>query len=252
MQSNKAQSNQASANKQSAKVRLDKFLCDALGATRKEATKIIKSGDVTVNDEVVKSGAIKVTETCVVEWQGREIQKQGPRYIMLYKPDGFVCSHEDGFNHTAFVLLDEVKMEDLHFAGRLDVDTTGLVLITDDGQWSHRITSPKHKCAKTYRVWLADAIGDDYAEKLAQGIELRNEKEATLPASMEIIDASNNELLLTITEGKYHQVKRMFAALGNKVDQLHRERIGNIVLDDALEPGEYRYLTQEEVDSVWS
>ncbi|OLQ90710.1 16S rRNA pseudouridine(516) synthase [Vibrio panuliri] len=233
-------------------MRLDKFLCDALGATRKEATKIIKSGDVTVNDEVVKSGAIKVTETCVVEWQGREIQKQGPRYIMLYKPDGFVCSHEDGFNHTAFVLLDEVKMEDLHFAGRLDVDTTGLVLITDDGQWSHRITSPKHKCAKTYRVWLADAIGDDYAEKLAQGIELRNEKEATLPASMEIIDASNNELLLTITEGKYHQVKRMFAALGNKVDQLHRERIGNIVLDDALEPGEYRYLTQEEVDSVWS
>ncbi|KAB1455498.1 16S rRNA pseudouridine(516) synthase RsuA [Vibrio panuliri] len=233
-------------------MRLDKFLCDALGATRKEATKIIKSGDVTVNDEVVKSGAIKVTETCVVEWQGREIQKQGPRYIMLYKPDGFVCSHEDGFNHTAFVLLDEVKMEDLHFAGRLDVDTTGLVLITDDGQWSHRITSPKHKCAKTYRVWLADAIGDDYAEKLAQGIELRNEKEATLPASMEIVDASNNELLLTITEGKYHQVKRMFAALGNKVDQLHRERIGNIVLDDALEPGEYRYLTQEEVDSVWS
>ncbi|CAM3623363.1 16S rRNA pseudouridine(516) synthase RsuA [Vibrio aquimaris] len=232
-------------------MRLDKYLCDALGATRKEATKIIKSGDVTVNDVIQKNGSVKVTDNSVVEWQGREIQKPGPRYIMLFKPDGFVCSHEDGFNQTAFMLLDEVKMEDLHFAGRLDVDTTGLVLITDDGKWSHRITSPKHKCEKTYRVWLADPIGSDYAEKLAHGIELRNEKMPTLPAKLEIVDPKENELLLTITEGKYHQVKRMFAALGNKVEHLHRERIGQIELDETLEPGEYRFLTQEEIDSVW-
>ncbi|EPW6409093.1 16S rRNA pseudouridine(516) synthase RsuA [Vibrio vulnificus] len=232
-------------------MRLDKFLCDALGATRKEATKILKSGEVTVNEQVQKSGAVKVTEECVVEWQGRELVTQGPRYIMLYKPEGFVCSHEDAFNHTAFVLLDEVKMDELHFAGRLDVDTTGLVLITDDGKWSHRITSPKHKCDKTYRVWLADPIGSDYAEKLAAGVQLRNEKELTLPAQMTIVNADENEVLLTIHEGKYHQVKRMFAALGNKVEQLHRERIGAIELDENLEPGEYRYLTQEEIDSVW-
>ncbi|MFB9217202.1 16S rRNA pseudouridine(516) synthase RsuA [Vibrio sinaloensis] len=232
-------------------MRLDKYLCDALGATRKEATKIIKSGDVTVNDAVQKSGAFKVTDECVVEWQGREIQKPGPRYIMLFKPDGFVCSHEDGFNQTAFALLDEVKMEDLHFAGRLDVDTTGLVLITDDGQWSHRITSPKHKCEKTYRVWLVDPIGEEYAEKFAQGIELRSEKEPTLPAQLDIVNQDENEVLLTITEGKYHQVKRMFAALGNKVEHLHRERIGAIELDYSLEPGEYRFLTEEEIDSVW-
>ncbi|RZQ88789.1 16S rRNA pseudouridine(516) synthase RsuA [Vibrio vulnificus] len=232
-------------------MRLDKFLCDALGATRKEATKILKSGEVTVNEQVQKSGAVKVTEECVVEWQGRELVTQGPRYIMLYKPEGFVCSHEDGFNHTAFVLLEEVKMDELHFAGRLDVDTTGLVLITDDGKWSHRITSPKHKCDKTYRVWLADPIGSDYAEKLAAGVQLRNEKELTLPAQMTIVNADENEVLLTIHEGKYHQVKRMFAALGNKVEQLHRERIGAIELDENLEPGEYRYLTQEEIDSVW-
>ncbi|GLT16674.1 ribosomal small subunit pseudouridine synthase A [Vibrio zhanjiangensis] len=233
-------------------MRLDKYLCDALGATRKEATKIIKSGDVTVNDIVQKSGAVKVTDTCLVEWQGREIQKPGPRYIMLFKPDGFVCSHEDGFNQTAFMLLDEVKIEDLHFAGRLDVDTTGLVLITDDGKWSHRITSPKHKCEKTYRVWLADPIGSDYVEKFAQGIELRNEKSATLPARLEVVDQDKNELLLTITEGKYHQVKRMFAALGNKVEKLHRERIGQIELDGELALGEYRFLTQKEIDSVWN
>ncbi|MFC5077813.1 Ribosomal small subunit pseudouridine synthase A [Vibrio thalassae] len=230
-------------------MRLDKFLCDALGATRKEATKIIKSGDVTVDGVVQKSGAVKVTEDHFVEWQNREIRMQGPRYIMLFKPDGFVCSHEDGFNHTAFMLLDEVKMENLHFAGRLDVDTTGLVLITDDGQWSHRITSPKHKCAKTYRVWLADPVQDNYIQAFEDGIELRNEKAATLPAQLEIID--DKEVLLTIHEGKYHQVKRMFAALGNKVEALHRESVGAIVLDDMLEPGEYRYLTQEEIDSVW-
>ncbi|WP_070963086.1 16S rRNA pseudouridine(516) synthase RsuA [Vibrio sonorensis] len=233
-------------------MRLDKYLCDALGATRKEATKIIKSGDVEIDGVVVKSGATKVKDDALVEWQGREIGKPGPRYIMLFKPDGYVCSHEDGFNHTAFVLLDEVKMENLHFAGRLDVDTTGLVLITDDGQWSHRITSPRHKCEKTYRVWLSDPIGEDYAEKLAQGIELRNEKEPTLPALMEVVDKDENELLLTIVEGKYHQVKRMFAALGNKVEHLHRERIGDIELDETLEPGEYRYLTQEEIDSIWN
>ncbi len=230
-------------------MRLDKFLCDALGATRKEATKIIKSGEVTVNGTMIKSGAHKLTEQCNVAWQTREIIRQGAKYIMLYKPQGFVCSHEDGFNHTVFVLLDEVKTEKLHFAGRLDVDTTGLVLITDDGQWSHRITSPKHKCSKQYRVWLADPVTNDYVTRFQEGIELRNERAATLPAQLEIIDS--HEVLLTITEGKYHQVKRMFAALGNKVEVLHRERIGSIELDETLQPGEYRYLTKQEVDSIW-
>ncbi len=230
-------------------MRLDKFLCDALGTTRKESTQILKTGEVTVDGVVQKSGSFKVIEQAAVEWQGREITQTGPRYIMLNKPEGYVCSHEDGFNHTAFVLLDEMNMNGLHFAGRLDVDTTGLVLITDDGKWSHRITSPKHKCDKIYRVWLADPVQPDYIEKLAAGIELRNERELTLPAQMEVID--ENEVLLTIHEGKYHQVKRMFAALGNKVVGLHREKVGHIMLDEELEPGEYRYLTEDEIESVW-
>ncbi len=122
-------------------MRLDKYLCDALGISRKEATRLLKTGDITLDDQVVKTGASKVLAENVVEWQGRELSVSGPRYIMLNKPQGFVCSHEDGSNQTAFTLLDEVNMDKLHFAGRLDVDTTGLVLITDDGQWSHRITS---------------------------------------------------------------------------------------------------------------
>ncbi len=230
-------------------MRLDKFLCDALGTTRKESTSILKTGEVTVDDVVRKSGSFQVTEQSQIEWQGRILTLSGPRYIMLNKPQGYVCSHEDGFNQTAFVLLDEANMRDLHFAGRLDVDTTGLVLITDDGQWSHRITSPKHHCQKTYRVWLADPVGSDYTERFAQGIELRGERALTRPAELELIDSQ--QVLLTIHEGKYHQVKRMFAALGNKVIGLHRERVGDIVLDPALEPGECRYLTEAEIASVW-
>jgi 16S rRNA pseudouridine516 synthase len=230
-------------------MRLDKFLCDSLGVTRKEATQILKSKTVTVNDVMQKSGATKVTEECVVEWQGNELRVQGPRYIMVYKPEGFVCSHEDSSNRTVFDLLDEIKMDKLHFAGRLDVDTTGLVLVTDDGQWSHRITSPKHKCEKLYRVWLVDPVEDDYVEKFKEGIQLKSEDGLTLPAHLEV--RAEREVLLTIHEGKYHQVKRMFAALGNKVEALHRERIGDIEMDESLELGEYRYLTQEEVDSIW-
>lgn len=230
-------------------MRLDKFLCDSLGVTRKEATQILKSKTVTVNDVMQKSGSTKVTEECVVEWQGNELRVQGPRYIMVYKPEGFVCSHEDSSNRTVFDLLDEIKMDKLHFAGRLDVDTTGLVLVTDDGQWSHRITSPKHKCEKLYRVWLVDPVEDDYVEKFKEGIQLKSEDGLTLPAHLEV--RAEREVLLTIHEGKYHQVKRMFAALGNKVEALHRERIGEIEMDESLDLGEYRYLTQEEIDSIW-
>ncbi len=226
-------------------MRLDKFLSDTLGITRKAATQLIKSKEVTLNGSVAKSGAVKITEQCVIEWQDRILELRGNLYIMLYKPQGFVCSHEDAYNHTAFVLLDEPNVQDLHFAGRLDVDTTGLVLVTNDGKWSHRVTSPKHKCDKTYRVWLDDPIEDNYSQAFAEGIQLRGEKQLTKPAQLEII--GEKQVLLTIHEGKYHQVKRMFAALGNKVVGLHRESVGPIVLDESLEPGEYRYLTEQEI-----
>ncbi len=227
-------------------MRLDKFLCDSLGVTRKEANQLIKRKEISVDGAMRNVASIQVNDSSKVEWKERQLTISGPRYIMLFKPDGYVCSHEDATNPTAFVLLDEIKMDKLHFAGRLDVDTTGLVLITDDGKWSHRITSPKHNCSKRYRVWLAEPIQDDYIEKFEQGIQLNNEKDLTLPATLEIIDREENEVLLTIQEGKYHQVKRMFAALGNKVEGLHRDTIGSIQLDETLEPGQYRYLTAEE------
>ena len=119
------------------------------------------------------------------------------------------------------------------------------MLIPDEGKWSHRITSPRHECAKTYHVWLADPVSEEAISLFEDGVYLRNETDKTRPAQLEILGEC--EARLTIHEGKYHQVKRMFAAIGNKVIGLHRERIGALGLDDELAPGEYRELTAEEV-----
>ena len=229
-------------------MRLDKFIAEQTGLTRSQAAKVLKSGVVSVNEEIEKSGARKVSAEDTIRYEGELLEwLEGGQYFMLYKPQGYVCSHDDGEYPTVFQFFDYPLMNKLHTAGRLDVDTTGLVLLTDDGQWSHRITSPKHHCEKTYLVTLADPVEAFYAQQLAEGILLRGEKEPCLPAKMEILDDYN--VNLTISEGRYHQVKRMFAALGNKVEALHRWRIGDIVLDESLEEGEYRGLSDEEIGS---
>ena len=229
-------------------MRLDKFIAEQTGLTRSQAAKALKSGVVSVNEEIEKSGARKVSAEDIIRYEGELLEwLEGGQYFMLYKPQGYVCSHDDGEYPTVFQFFDYPLMNKLHTAGRLDVDTTGLILLTDDGQWSHRITSPKHHCEKTYLVTLADPVEAFYAQQLAEGILLRGEKEPCLPAKMEILDDYN--VNLTISEGRYHQVKRMFAALGNKVEALHRWRIGDIVLDESLEEGEYRGLSDEEIGS---
>lgn len=230
------------------KQRLDKFLSEYTGLSRSQATKALRQNLVKVNQQLVKDGASKVSPEDVVEFDGETLEwVSGNQYFLLYKPEGYVCSHDDGEYPTVYQFFDYPLSSRLHTAGRLDVDTTGLVLLTDDGQWSHRITSPKYHCKKTYLVTLADPVEDFYLEQCAQGILLKGEKQPTKPAQIEIIDDYN--LNLTIVEGKYHQVKRMFAALGNKVIALHRWRIGQIILDPQLEEGQYRALTDTEVQS---
>ncbi|HGO5824426.1 TPA: 16S rRNA pseudouridine(516) synthase RsuA [Mannheimia haemolytica] len=229
-------------------MRLDKFIAENTGLTRSQAAKVLKSGVVTVNGNIEKSGAAKISQEDEIYYEDQKLEwvEEG-QYFMLYKPQGYICSHDDGEYPTVFQFFDYPLMTKLHTAGRLDVDTTGLVLLTDDGKWSHRITSPKHHCEKIYLVTLADPVEDFYAQQLAEGILLRGEKEPTLPAQLEILDDYN--VNLTISEGRYHQVKRMFAALGNKVEALHRWRIGDVVLDETLEEGEFRPLTSEEIAS---
>ena len=168
-------------------------------------------------------------------------------YEVITKPKGYVCTNDDPVHPCVTRLLRDIaNAHDLHAAGRLDVDTTGLVLLTNDGQWSHRVTSPRKQCGKTYHVWLADPVANDTRNRFAQGIMLKNEKQLTRPAQLTLINST--EASLIIHEGKYHQVKRMFAAEGNKVVRLHRDAIGSLALDDELAEGEYRFLTESEID----
>lgn len=226
-------------------MRLDKFLAEHTGLTRSQAGKALKQGLVTLNGDISKNGATKVSPDDQIIFDGEQLlwQQQG-LYFMLYKPQGYVCSHEDSDYPSIYQLFDYPLANKLHSAGRLDVDTTGLILLTDDGKWSHRITSPKYQCEKTYLVTLADPIEPHYQTACQEGILLRGEKAPTKPAILEIIDDYN--VNLTISEGRYHQVKRMFAALGNKVIALHRWRVGHIILDESLAEGEYRELSTAE------
>ncbi|MFT5758134.1 MAG: 16S rRNA pseudouridine516 synthase [Alteromonadaceae bacterium] len=227
-------------------MRLDKFICKSTELTRNEAKKLLKSGEVEVNGQVIKNSATQVHENNIITLDGQVLQARSSRYIILHKPLDTICSNVDEGYPSILHLIDVDKAFDLHIAGRLDADTTGLVLITDDGRWSHNIISPNKECQKIYRVQLSRPIKEELIETFTQGVQLQGEDSLTKPAILEII--TQTEVLLTITEGKYHQVKRMFAAVGNRVVGLHREQIGKIKLDP-LALGEWRYLTHEEVES---
>lgn len=230
-------------------MRLDKFVTACTDLSRSQAKKLISKGDaITVDGVFISDPSFKLSNQSKVSLLGRRILLSGARYIMLHKPIETVCTSINDDSRSVMGLLGIDNPETLHIAGRLDIDTTGLVLITDDGAWSHRITSPKKKCGKRYRVGLADAVQEGAELQFKQGVQLKDESKLTRPAELEII--SSNEVLLTIHEGKYHQVKRMFAALNNRVISLHREKVGSIQLDESLEEGAWRYLTETEINSV--
>ena len=229
-------------------MRLDKYICQNTDLTRSLAKKAISSGQVSVNLECVKNTAFKVNISDKVFYFDEQISTLGHRYLMLNKPLGYICSTQDEVHPSVLNLIDIDKRDRLHIVGRLDVDTTGLVLITDDGQWSHRITSPKKNCQKSYQVDLAENIDADIIKLFKKGLLLKNEIKPTLPA--QLILQSKQKALLSIQEGRYHQVKRMFAAVGNHVEALHRVSIGTITLDAQLGEGEWRYLTEDEITSM--
>ena len=229
-------------------MRLDKYLASVSDYSRSDVKKLCKAGRVTVAGVLVGDAGHNIEPTADVQVDGASFRRATARYFMLNKPLGYISATKDREHLTALELLDEDNLDKMHIAGRLDIDTTGLVLISDDGQWSHRITSPKSHCPKTYFVETVDPISPQAVEAIEKGIHLNNEKRPTKPAKMVLVD--EHSARLTISEGKYHQVKRMLAAVGNKVDRLHRESIGEIELDKDLMPGEYRALTDEEISSV--
>lgn len=227
-------------------MRLDKLIAQSTAFSRAQAKGIIRGGKITVDGKTARSGALKLADDAIVEYMGVPIKKPEPQFIMFNKPAGVVCANIDEDHETVFDKLFLPRMDTLHIAGRLDIDTTGLVLITDDGQWSHRITSPKHQHEKTYIIDLDTEITEKQFRILTEGVQLKDEKKRSLPAKIETI--TELQIMMTITEGKYHQVKRMMAAVGNHVVKLHRHQIGKIALDENLKPGEWRKLTEEEID----
>lgn len=225
--------------------RLDKFISHLAEIPRTQARASIKRKEVSVNGEVITSHNFQLAQEDEVLHQGTPLVFLGKRYYMLNKPVGYVCANSDELHKTVFDLLDEPNMSDFHVAGRLDIDTTGLVIITNDGDWSHKITSPKSNKFKTYLVETQEPITDEALEQLRTGVMLHNEKDLTRPAIAERL--ANYGLRLSISEGKYHQVKRMLYAVDNKVVELHREQIAGITLDENLASGEYRLLTTQEI-----
>lgn len=230
------------------RMRLDQFIATSTELSRKDAKRAISRGEVTVNEQICKGANTRLAGHERVALSGTLLTLPGERYLMMNKPAGVVSATTDSDHPTVLDLLPSDITRNLHIAGRLDADTTGLLLLTTDGKWSHRVTSPRTDCPKTYRVTLSEPLTDAAAKQLERGVELHNDPKPTRPAGVKVLEERIIEL--TISEGRYHQVKRMLAAVGNHVDALHRLRIGKVELDTALGPGEYRELTPEEKDSL--
>ena len=234
-------------------MRLDKYLAEMGVGTRQEVKKQIRQGKVTVNGTVVKAADTKIDETCdEVTTGGRNISYVSYEYYMLNKPGGVVSATEDRRDTTVIDLIKDKKRKDLFPVGRLDKDTEGLLLITNDGDLAHRLLAPKKHVDKVYYAKIDGMVTEEDVKRFAEGIDIgAEEEEMTRPAKLDIMkSAEESEIRLTIHEGKFHQVKRMFLAVGKEVTYLKRERMGTLCLDENLKPGEYRLLTEEEIENV--
>ena len=234
------------------KIRLDKFLTSQNICSRKEAGILARKGEITVDGVSVKSADIKIDpESSKVAVKGKEISYSKYIYIMLNKPEGVVSAREDGACPTVIdILPDEWKRMDIAPAGRLDKNTTGLLIITDDGDFTHRMLSPKSGIYKEYEAVLDDEITEEDVKKFADGI--KTETAEFLPARMWLPDESDKyKARVRICEGKFHQVKRMFAYCGKQVVRLRRLSIGSLHIDEKLALGESRLLSEDEKNNVF-
>ncbi|MES2438186.1 MAG: pseudouridine synthase [Verrucomicrobiota bacterium] len=226
-------------------MRLDRFLIRRGTHSGKEVARLLADGSVSVNGEIETSGLRKIDRFSCVELGDEILQSLEAVYLMLHKPAGYLSATTDPRHPTVIELIDHPMKNELHLAGRLDRASTGLLLLTNDGRWSKGVTEPVEEISKVYRVTTREVIAPETADIFAAGIYFAYEDLTTRPALLEVL--CEREALLTIHEGRYHQVKRMFHAVGNQVLSLHRESIGPLVLDGHLPVGKFRKLTQEEV-----
>lgn len=227
-------------------MRLDYYVAHAANLSRKDAKIAIAKKRVSLNGAEQLKANTNVAETDHVLLDGASLHFIKNRYYLFHKPKGVVCATEDAEHPIVLDLFPHDLKKELKIVGRLDKDTSGLLLLTTDGQWLHRVTSPRQNVPKTYLVDLAEKIDLDKIKQLEQGVQLKGEASLTKPAS--IVQHQDNRISLTISEGKYHQVKRMLAAVGNRVVALHRTRIGGITLPDSLAEGDWLSLTTEQID----
>ena len=230
-------------------MRLDRFLSNLPRFSRADARLLLAAGRLRVDGAVVRDARHEVREFSRIELDDVLLQAGKPlRHFMLNKPAGVVSATEHGEHRTVLDLLDEPDKHELHIGGRLDLTTTGLLIITNDGLWSRRLTEPSSRLGKVYRVTTEQPISAEYIEVFARGLYFAYEDLTTLPAELQILDPHN--ALLTLHEGRYHQVKRMFGHFRNRVIALHRESMGPLHLDPTLAPGQYRPLHPEEIARV--
>ena len=232
-------------------MRLDKFLVELKKGSRSEVKKLIKSGRVTVDGRTVREPEQKFDpERAQISLDGQTVSYASFEYFMLNKPQGVVSATEDRRFQTVVDLIGDARRKDLFPAGRLDIDTEGLLLITNDGQLAHQLLSPKKHVDKVYFARVEGILPSDVKEQFAKGLTLDGEVK-TLPAQLELLkEGPVSEVRLTIHEGKFHQVKRMFEAVGCRVIYLKRLSMGSLVLDETLAPGEYRRLTDDELRAL--
>ena len=236
-------------------MRLDRFLAEMGYGTRTQVKDMVKKGRVRVNAEAVKDADRKVNpESDIVEVDRSQVAFARMEYYMLNKPRGVVSATEDRKYPTVVGLIREALRKDLFPVGRLDIDTEGLLLITNDGELAHNLLSPKKHVDKVYLAHVSGGLPEDAVKRFEEGIKLEDGT-MTLPAELKIPKGAGpaetaQEVLVTIREGKFHQIKRMFEALGCRVEYLKRISMGPLILDPNLEPGEYRPLTLQEEASI--
>lgn len=227
-------------------MKLDRLLAKHESMGRRKARAAILAGRVRVDGRPVFEGNPEIGRFTAVELDG-EIIRPAERlmHIMLHKPVGVLSATKDNAHRTVIDLIDDPDKASLHLVGRLDRASSGLILLTNDGRWSKALMDPARKVAKVYRVRTSDPIPWEAVARFAEGFYFRTENLTTLPAALELL--GEREARLELHEGRYHQVKRMFHRIGNRVVELHRESVGSIHLPDNLEPGQWRMLTEEEI-----
>ena len=234
-------------------MRLDKYLSDMGVGTRSELKKDIRKGGAVVDGEVIKDPGHSVDASSRVVFKGSVIEYEEFVYYMMNKPAGIISASEDDREETVIDLIPEPKRRDLFPVGRLDRDTEGLLLITNDGALSHRLLSPKHHVDKVYYAEVSGILNESDVELFGQGLVLSDGLEC-MPADLKILSVSDDEYSsaaeITIREGKFHQVKRMFSSVGAEVTYLKRLSMGPLSLDPDLEPGEIRRLTADELEAL--